>query len=159
VAANNPTLKEISMRIQIIAMTSLLTFGSGAALAQMPFPPAQSAPQYNQDVRQLNTDIRNNRADVKKDSADAAHDRSDIDRDEALRHQDEAREDRDLADGDAKGAKYWKTQAHDESGEIKHDRKDLAHSERDVRNAKSRLAKDVRVRNHDVGKRNRARKA
>jgi hypothetical protein len=157
-AADNLTPKEISMRIQVTALSFLLTFGAGAALAQVPFPPAQAAQQYNQDVRQLNTDIRNNRADVRKDSADAAHDRSDIDRDEALRHQDEAREDRDLADGNTKGAKYWNTQAHDESGEIKHDRKDLAHSDRDVRNAKARLAKDVKVRNHDVAKRNRATK-
>jgi hypothetical protein len=151
------------MRTKIIALTSMLTsmltFAAGAALAQPPFPPAASDyQQYNQDVHQLNTDIRNNRADVRKDSADAAHDQSDIDRDQSLRNADKAREERDLRDGDTKGAAYWNRQRKDENAEIRHDRKDLAHSDRDVRNAKARLAKDIKVRNHDVAKRNHASK-
>jgi outer membrane murein-binding lipoprotein Lpp len=151
-------LKENFMRTQIITLTTLLSFVAGAAMAQTPAQAVQDVQQYNQDVRQLNTDIRNNRADVKKDSWDAAHDQRDIDRDDALRNADKAREEHDLKDGDLKGAAYWNKQRKDENAEIRHDRKDLAHSDRDVRNAKARLAKDEKVRHHDVAKRNRAAK-
>jgi hypothetical protein len=146
------------MRTKIITLTTLLAFASGAALAQTPAQAVQDVQQYNQDVHQLNTDIRNNRADMSKDEWDAAHDRRDIDRDDALRNADKAREERDLRDGDLKGAAYWNTQRKDENAEIRHDRKDLAHSDRDIRNDKHRLAKDEKVRHHDTVKRNRAAK-
>lgn len=140
------------MQIKLMTMTALLAVG-GTALAQTPAQATLDYRQYNQDVRQLNTDIRNNRADVSKDESDAAHDRRDIGRDRSIRNADKLREERDLASGNTKGAAYWNTQRKDENAEIRHDRADLAHSEKDVSNAKTRLAKDVSVRNHDAAKR------
>ena len=146
------------MRTKIIILATLLNFAAGAAMAQTPAQAVQDVQQYNQDARQLNTDIRNNRADVKKDEWDAAHDQRDISRDDSLRNADKAREEQDLKDGNLKGAAYWNKQRKDENAEIRHDRKDLAHSDRDIRNAKTRLAKDVKVRHQDAAKRNRAAK-
>jgi hypothetical protein len=146
------------MRTKLITLTTLLTFAAGAALAQPPAQAVQDVQQYNQDVHQLNTDIRNNRADVKKDEWDAAHDQRDISRDDSLRNADKTREEQDLKDGNLKGAAYWNKQRKDENAEIRHDRKDLAHSDRDIRNAKTRLAKDMKVRHQDAAKRNRAAK-
>lgn len=141
------------MRIKIITLTGLLLLGTGTAMAQ---PAVQDVKQDNSDIRELNKDIRNNEGDLKKDKWDAAHDQRDINRDRNERSADQAREDRDLSDGDLKGAKYWNRQRKDETAEIRHDKKDLAHSRLDVHNAKGRLAKDVKVRNHDVAKRNKA---
>jgi hypothetical protein len=146
------------MHTKIISLTALLAFTAGAAMAQTPGEAVQDVQQYNQDVHQLNTDIRNNRADTKKDEWDAAHDQRDINRDDSLRNADKAREEEDLKDGNLKGAAYWNKQRKDENAEIRHDGKDHAHSERDIRNDKTRLAKDVKVRHHDVAKRNRAAK-
>jgi hypothetical protein len=146
------------MRTKIITLTTLLAFAAGTALAQTPTHAVQDMQQYDHDVHQLNTDIRNNRADMNKDQWDAAHDQRDINRDDSLRNADKVREERDLKDGNLKGAAYWNTQRKDENAEIRHDRKDLAHSDRDIRNDKTRLAKDEKVRHHDVAKRNRAAK-
>ena len=138
------------MRIALATFSSLI-FACSVSMAQTP-----SVQLYNADIHQLNTDIRNNAADVRKDSADARHDESDLDRDQAARSLDKRREQQDLAHGDLSGAKYWNTQRRNENAEIRHDRKDLAHSELDVRNAKGRLNKDIAVRHNDVSKRNRA---
>ncbi len=143
------------MRITILTITGLMVFGAFSAQAQT----SPDFQQYSGDVHQLNKDIRNNEGDLRKDEWDAAHDRSDIRRDQTLRSADRAREQRDLRDGDTGGAKYWAKQSKDESAEIRHNRKDVAHSERDIHNDKTRLAKDFKVRNHDVAKRNAARKA
>lgn len=141
------------MRIQILTMTSLLALAAGSAFAQPPSPAYQ---QYNGDVQQLNKDIHNNEGDMRKDEWDAAHDQRDINRDDSLRNADVQREERDMRDGDTSGAKYWGRQAKDENAEIAHDRRDLAHSHRDIHNDKMRLAKDFKVRGHDVAKRNAA---
>jgi hypothetical protein len=145
-------IEDIAMRIALATFSSLL-FACSVSMAQT--PPVQ---QDNADIRQLNTDIRNNAADVRKDSADARHDEADINRDQAVRNLDKQREQQDLAGGDLKGAQYWNKQRQDENAEIKHDKKDLAHSELDVKNAKARLGKDVAIRHSDVAKRNRAAK-
>ena len=79
-----------------------------------------------------------------------------MDMDNMRQNADQSREDRDLSKGDVKGAEYWNKQRKDENAEISHDKKDLAHSDLDVKNAKARLSKDVSVRNHDVAKRNKA---
>jgi hypothetical protein len=141
------------MRIPLISVSALV-LSCSVCFAQTPSP----VQQYNADIQQLNGDIRNNEADVRKDSWDARHDQADINRDRDARALDQSRERHDLADGDFKGAKYWGLQSRKETGEIRHDEKDLAHSDRDVRNAKERLAKDISVRNHDVALRNRARR-
>ena len=146
------------MRTKIITLTTLLAFAAGTALAQTPAQAVQDVQQYNQDVHQLSTDIRNNRADLRKDDSDADHQRHDIDRDESLASADRTREEQDLRDGNRKGAAYWDQQRKDERADIGHDRKDLAHSRRDIRNDKTRLAKDEKVRHHDVAKRSRAAK-
>jgi hypothetical protein len=139
------------MRIALATISSLL-FVCSVAMAD----PVQQVKQDNADIHQLNTDIRNNQADVRKDSADARHDQADINRDRGLRSADQKREDQDLAKGDVKGAQYWNKQRLNENGEIKADKKDLAHSNLDVKNAKARLSKDISVRHTDVVKRNRA---
>jgi hypothetical protein len=141
------------MRIPVITVTGLL-LACSVSFAQTPSP----AQLYSNDIHELNTDIRNNEADVRKDSADARHDESDINRDRIDRGLDLRREQQDLARGDLKGAKYWGLQSRDETGEIRHDEKDLAHSDRDVKNAKARLAKDISVRRNDVAKLSRARR-
>ncbi|HMK86933.1 MAG TPA: hypothetical protein VK437_13320 [Steroidobacteraceae bacterium] len=144
------------MRIKIITLAGLLAFSAGTAVAQTPAQAAQDVQQYNQDIQQLNQDVRNNVGDMRKDQWDAAHDRRDIDRDDTLRNADKLREERDLAAGNLKGAEYWNQQRKDENAEIRHDKRDLAHSLHDIRNDNRRLAKDVKVRHHDIDKRNRA---
>jgi hypothetical protein len=138
-----------------IALASFSTLILACSVSMAQTPPAQP---YNQDVRQLNTDIRNNAADVRKDSADARHDQSDINRDDIARNLDKQREEQDLARGDLNGAQYWNKQRKDENAEIRADKKDLAHSNLDVKNAKARLSKDISVRNNDLAKRNHAAK-
>jgi hypothetical protein len=116
------------MRITTFTLIGVLAFGATAAFADA-------------QTRQLNQDIREDKGDLRKNSADAAHDRSDISRDRGVVAGDRSREASDLAHGDTKGAAYWNRQIKDEKGNIRVDKKDLAHSERDIHTDKARLAK------------------
>jgi hypothetical protein len=141
------------MRITTLPLTALLALTCSVALAQTP---AQQLQQDNADIRTLNKDIRGDEGDLRKNSWDAAHDERDISRDQVDRNADARRERRDLADGDTRGAAYWNQQRKDQNANIAKDRKDLAHSRADIRTDHSRIAKDLKVRHHDVEKRNRA---
>ncbi|MGO8974263.1 MAG: hypothetical protein ACLQJ0_19070 [Steroidobacteraceae bacterium] len=116
------------MRITTFALIGVLAIGATAAFA-------------DPETRQLNQDIREDKGDLKKNSADAAHDRSDIRRDRGIVAGDRSQEALDLAQGNAKGAAYWNRQAKDERSNIRADKNDLAHSERDIHTDKVRLAK------------------
>jgi hypothetical protein len=147
--------KETSMRITTFTLSTMLSLACSVAFAQ---PPAQQVQQDNADIHQINKDIRGDEGDLKKNTWDAHHDERDISRDQTDRNLDKAREEHDLSIGDTKGAAYWNTQRKDQNANIRKDKQDLAHSRKDISNDKARIAKDVKVRGHDVAKRNRAAK-
>ena len=135
------------MRILTLTITGLLALGSSMAMAQ-------TIGQYNHDIRQLNTDVANNRADRTKDLQVYGEQRSDLNRDRLDRNADRTREQEDLAKGNYKGAAYWNQQRVYQNQRIALEKKDLAHTRRDVKADNARLAKDIKVRHNDVVKRN-----
>ena len=119
------------MRITTFALIGVLALGGTAAFADT-------------QTQQLNRDIREDRGDLKKNEWDASHDRSDINRDHGVIATDRNREAQDVAHGDTKGAAYWSHQVRNEKGNIRADKKDLAHSERDIHADKVRITKAER---------------
>ena len=137
------------MRISTFTLGTMLSLACSVAFAQ---PAAQQVQQDNADIHQLNKDIRGDEGDLRKNTWDANHDERDISRDQTDRNADKTREEHDLSIGDTKGAAYWNKQRKDQNANIRNDKHDLAHSRRDIGNDKARIAKDVKVRNHDAGK-------
>jgi hypothetical protein len=120
------------MRMTTCLLIGVLSLGGTAAFADT--------------QQQLNHQIREDRGDLKKNEWDAAHDRRDINRDRGIVAGDRSREAHDRATGDEKGAAYWNKQVKDEKGNIRADRKDLAHSDRDIHSDKVRLGRLERGR-------------
>ena len=116
------------MRIATFALIGVLGLGATAAFADT-------------QAQQLKHEIREDRGDLKKNEWDASHDRSDINRDRGIVASDRTRETEDLTRGDTKGAAYWSRQVKDEKGNIRADKKDLAHSKRDIHSDKVRIVK------------------
>jgi hypothetical protein len=124
---NEPNSPETAMRITTFALIGVLTLGGTAAFADT--------------QQQLNHDIREDKGNLTKNESDAAHDRRDINRDRGIVESDRNRETADLSKADRKGAAYWNKEARNEKANIHADKKDLAHSARDIHSDKVRLAK------------------
>jgi hypothetical protein len=120
------------MRITTFALIGVLTLGGTAAFADT--------------QQQLNHDIREDKGNLKRNEWDAAHDQRDINRDRGIVAADRSREAQDLSKGDGKGAAYWNKQVKNEKANIHADKRDLAHSARDIHSDKVRLAKAEKAR-------------
>jgi hypothetical protein len=114
------------------ALIGVLTLGGTAAFADT--------------QQQGNHDIREDKGNLMKNEWDAAHDRRDINRDRGVVESDRNREAEDLSKGDRKGAAYWNKEAGNEKANIHADKRDLAHSARDIHSDKVRLAKAEKAR-------------